>query len=76
MWYINYHSAPDIKKVIETTEKAKKNGIKSIIQELQEHNNCIYVFADGFEYNGKKLDTDTVKAYKETHGKLNICIIK
>lgn len=76
MWYINYHATPDLKKVIETTEKVKKNGIKSIIQETQEHNNCIYVFADGFEYNGKKLDSDTVKAYKETHGKLKIGIIR
>lgn len=55
MWYVNYHSAPDIKKVIETAERVKKNGVKSTIQELQVHNSCIYVFADGFEHNGKNL---------------------
>ena len=56
MWYVNYHSAPDIKKVIETAEKAKKNGVKSIIQETQERNNCIYVFTDGFEHRGKQIE--------------------
>lgn len=76
MWYINYNSAPDINKVIKTTEQVKKNGIEKTIQELQEYNSCIYVFIDGFEHNGKKLDTNTVKAYKETHGKLKFCVIK
>ena len=76
MWYINYNAAPDIKKVIEITEQVKTNGIEKTIQELQERNNCRYVFSDGFEYDGQKLDTDTLKAYKEIHGKLKICIIK
>ena len=76
MWYVNYNAVPDVKKVIESIEKAKKDGVKSTIEQLQERNNCRYVFADGFEHNGKKLDSNTVKTYKEIHGKLKICIIK
>lgn len=76
MRFVNYHATQNIKKVIEASEKLKKNGIKTLIKETQEDNNCVYLFADGFEYSGKKLGTDTVKAYKENHGKLKICVIR
>ena len=64
------------KKVIETTKQVKKNGIEKTIQELQEHNNCIYVFADGFEHNGKKLEHETMQELKAIHGKLKFCIVR
>lgn len=76
MWYVNWHGAPNLIKAIETMERAKKEGIKKIIEETQSRKECRYVFTDRFEYNGEKLDTDTMKAYKTTHGKLKVCIIR
>lgn len=78
MWYINYHASVNISKVIEAVEEVKEKGTKVIAKELKEseYNNCLYIFVDGYEYEGKKLPHETVQELKAIHGKLKIYVIR